>query len=181
MYENFKYLDAVAQKEITKGVFSGSVLSVIHKGETVYLKSFGLADKEKNIPMKTDSIFRLFSMSKPVTAAAAMILIERGLLDTRHPLKWFIPEFSDPVVLDENGERPADRDITIGDLLTMTSGIPYPDGTPAGQKMGALWGEQSEKYLKGEKLLDTVSFAKEMGKRPLMFTPWRKMDVRCVC
>ena len=66
MYENFKYLDAVAQKEITNGVFSGSVLSVIHKGETVYLKSFGLADKEKNIPMKTDSIFRLFSMSKPV-------------------------------------------------------------------------------------------------------------------
>lgn len=60
MYENFKYLDAVAQKEITNGVFSGSVLSVIHKGETVYLKSFGLADKEKNIPMKTDSIFRLF-------------------------------------------------------------------------------------------------------------------------
>ena len=51
MYENFKYLDAVAQKEITNGVFSGSVLSVIHKGETVYLKSFGLADKEKNIPM----------------------------------------------------------------------------------------------------------------------------------
>ena len=49
MYENFKYLDAVAQKEITNGVFSGSVLSVIHKGETVYLKSFGLADKEKNI------------------------------------------------------------------------------------------------------------------------------------
>ena len=174
MYENFKYLDAVAQKEITNGVFSGSVLSVIHKGETVYLKSFGLADKEKNIPMKTDSIFRLFSMSKPVTAAAAMILIERGLLDTRHPLKWFIPEFSDPVVLDENGERPADRDITIGDLLTMTSGIPYPDGTPAGQKMGALWGEQSEKYLKGEKLLDTVSFAKEMGKRPLMFSPGEK-------
>ena len=174
MYENFKYLDAVAQKEITNGVFSGSVLSVIHKGETVYLKSFGLADKEKNIPMKTDSIFRLFSMSKPVTAAAAMILIERGLLDTRHLLKWFIPEFSDPVVLDENGERPADRDITIGDLLTMTSGIPYPDGTPAGQKMGALWGEQSEKYLKGEKLLDTVSFAKEMGKRPLMFTPGEK-------
>jgi CubicO group peptidase (beta-lactamase class C family) len=174
MYENFKYLDAVAQKEITNGVFSGSVLSVIHKGETVYLKSFGLADKEKNIPMKTDSIFRLFSMSKPVTAVAAMILIERGLLDTRNPLKWFIPEFSDPVVLDENGERPADRDITIGDLLTMTSGIPYPDGTPAGQKMGALWGEQSEKYLKGEKLLDTVSFAKEMGKRPLMFTPGEK-------
>ena len=139
MYENFKYLNAVAQKEITNGVFSGSVLSVIHKGEIVYLKSFGLADKEKNIPMKTDSIFRLFSMSKPVTAAAAMILIERGLLDTRHPLKWFIPEFSDPVVLDENGEHPADRDITIGDLLTMTSGIPYPDGTPAGQKMGALW------------------------------------------
>ena len=113
MYENFKYLDAVAQKEITNGVFSGSVLSVIHKGETVYLKSFGLADKEKNIPMKTDSIFRLFSMSKPVTAAATMILIERGLLDTRHLLKWFIPEFSDPVVLDENGERPADRDITL--------------------------------------------------------------------
>lgn len=47
MYENFKYLDAVAQKEITNGVFSGSVLSVIHKGEIVYLKSFGLADKEK--------------------------------------------------------------------------------------------------------------------------------------
>ena len=98
MYENFKYLDAVAQKEIANGVFSGSVLSVIHKGETVYLKSFGLADKEKNIPMKTDSIFRSFFYVKACQAAAAavMILIERGLLDTRHPLKWFIPEFSGP-------------------------------------------------------------------------------------
>ena len=62
MYENFKYLDAVAQKEITNGVFSGSVLSVIHKGETVYLKSFGLADKEKNI---SDS-FLCQSLSQPL-------------------------------------------------------------------------------------------------------------------
>ena len=97
-----------------------------------------------------------------------MILIERGLLDTRHPLKWFYP--AQPVVLDENGERPADRDITIGDLLTMTSGIPYL--TLPQVRKWVRFGASSLKNLKGEKLLDTVSFAKEMGKRHSYVLPW---------
>ncbi|WP_295211736.1 serine hydrolase domain-containing protein [Ruminococcus sp.] len=174
MYENFKYLAPVVEKEIANGGIAGANLCVIHKGETVYRRSFGKSDMERDIPMTEDKMFRLFSMSKPITACAAMILIERGLLDTRHLLKWYIPTFADPKVLDENGERPASRDITIGDLLNMTSGIPYPDWTPAGQKMGALWGGQSENYLKGEKLFNTYDFAMEMGKCPLVFDPGEK-------
>lgn len=157
--------------EISYGGIAGANVAVISKGETVYSASFGMADKENSIPMKEDTIFRLFSMTKPVTAAAAMILLERGEIELSDPLKWYLPTFEAPCVLDESGKRPAERDITLRDLLTMTSGIPYPDGHPSGQAMGELWGRQSENYLNGEKLLNTREFALEMGRRPLTFTP----------
>lgn len=174
MYENFKYIVPAIEKEINGNVLSGAEIAVIHKGETVFKKNIGMADKENAIPMTDDTIFRLFSMTKPVTAVAAMILIERGMLDFNDQLKWYLPTFENPMVLDENGERPAERDITIRDLLSMTSGISYPDGHPSGQAVGALWGMQSENYLKGGKLLNTKEFALEMGKKPLAFTPGEK-------
>lgn len=171
MYENLKYISQLMDKAVCDGAFSGGNVAVIHKGQTVYSECFGMADKEKGIKMSEDTIFRLFSLSKPVTAAAAMLLLERGEVELRYPVKWFLPTFENPTVLDEKGERPAERDITLGDLLTMTSGIPYPDGTPAGMKMGELWGGQTYNYEHGNKLYATRDFALEMGKRPLAFTP----------
>lgn len=174
MYENFGLLRDIIEADIKADCTVGAKLAVIHKGETVFTETLGMADKEKGIPMGEDTMFRLFSMTKPVTACAAMILLERGKFELNNPVKWFLPTFENPTVLDEQGERPADRDITIGDLLSMTSGITYPDGHPSGQAMGALWGMQSDNYLNGGKLYNTKEFALEMGKKPLTFTPGKQ-------
>lgn len=171
MYENLKYLPELMEEGVRNNVAVGMRLSVCKGEETLFRHSCGYADTEKGVPMSESTIFRLFSLTKPVTAAALMILLERGKIELRYPLKWFIPEFENPTVLDEHGTRPAERDITLRDLLTMTSGIPYPEDTPSGREMGALWGQQSDNYLKGGKLFSTVDFAREMGKRPLSFTP----------
>lgn len=174
MYENLKYLAPMMEEGLKNNVATGMRLSVWKREENLFRHSCGFADKEKGIPMSEETIFRLFSLTKPVTAAALMILLERGKIELRYPLKWFIPEFDSPTVLDETGQRKAERDITLRDLLTMTSGIPYPEDTPAGREMGALWGRQSDSYLKGGTLLSTADFAREMGKRPLSFTPGKR-------
>lgn len=174
MFEKLKYMEPLISELIGADVFAGANAAVIYKGETVWSKSFGMADKEKNIPMNEDKIFRLFSLSKPITSAAAMLLLERGKIELRYPVKWFLPTFENPMVTDESGTYPAKRDITLGDLMNMTSGILYPDGTKAGQEMGSLWGQQTDAWENDGKLLNTREFALEIGKKPLAFTPGAK-------
>lgn len=174
MFEKLKYIEPMMNEAVEKEFPVGAQIAVIHKGETVYRNNFGYADREKKVRMGDDNIFRLFSLSKPITAAAAMILLERGKIELRYPIKWFLPTFDAPKVLDGNGLRPAVRDITIRDLLNMTSGICYPDGSPAGQEMGKVWGRLSDAQEKGEKTLSTREFALEMGSVPLAFDPGEK-------
>ncbi len=174
MFENLKYVSPLIEGAVKNEFPVGARVAVIHKGETVYRESFGYADREKGIKMSENTIFRLYSLSKPITATAAMILLERGLIELRYPAKWFLDVEGLPTILDENGERTASRDVTIADLLTMTSGIPYPDGSPAGMKMGELWGRQADAYENGGELLNTREFAKKMLESPLCFEPGEK-------
>jgi len=176
MFEKLKYLEPEINALIAADVFAGANAEVIYKGEAVFKKSFGMADKEKKIPMTESKIFRLFSLTKPITSAAAMLLLERGKIELRYPVKWFLPTFENPMVMTENGTRPAKRDITLGDLMNMTSGILYPDGSAAGQKMGCVWDRQTRAIESGNKSsqLNTREFALEMGKCPLGFDPGEK-------
>lgn len=176
MFENLKYINTLMNEAVEKDSIAGGSVAVIHKGETVYLEHFGYADRASGKKMSGDNLFRLFSLTKPITAAAAMLLLERGKIELRYPLKWFLPTFDNMQVLDEKGLRPADRDITLGDLLTMTSGISYPGGTPSGMKMGEVWGRQSDAYEKVGKPLPTRDFVLEMGNVPLAFTPGAKWE-----
>ena len=177
MYENLKYLDGLMNEAVEKDSIAGGSIAVIHKGETVYLDHFGYADRKTGRKIDGDTIFRLFSLTKPITATAVMILLERGKIELRYPLKWFLPTFENMQVLDEKGLRPAERDITLGDLLTMTSGISYPGGGElAAGKMGEVWGRQSDAYEKGGKPLSTRDFVLEMGNVPLAFTPGAKWE-----
>ena len=176
MFENLRYINTLMNEAVEKDSIAGGSVAVIHKGETVYLDHFGYADRASGKKMSGDNLFRLFSLTKPITAAAAMLLLERGKIELRYPLKWFLPTFDNMQVLDEKGLRPADRDITLGDLLTMTSGISYPGGTPSGMKMGEVWGRQSDAYENGGKPLSTRDFVLEMGNVPLAFTPGAKWE-----
>ena len=108
---------------------SGIVTLIAREGKTVDLHAVGLADVEKNVPMKTDSIFRIASMTKPITSVAVMMLFEEGKLFLTDPVSKFIPPFKSSTVMEGAGADakpvPARRAITIRDLLSHRSGITY--------------------------------------------------------
>lgn len=175
-YENLHYLKNVINKEITDGEISGSSIRVIHNNKVVYDEVFGYADMEKGIPTGRDTIYRLFSMTKPITSVAAMILYERGMLDLLSPVSDYLEGFSNQKVWTKEGLIPVTREVTIQDLLNMTSGLVYPDeGFEAGRLMGKLFEEADERHRQG-KPMDTLEFCNRIGQMPLEFMPgetWR--------
>lgn len=119
-------IDALQERYLAENAFQGSVVLVARHGKVCYFESFGKADD--GVPMATDSIFRLASMSKVVAAAAVMQLFERGLIALHEPISTYLPEFADPkvaVVKDWGVTQlvTAEREITPHDLLSMTGGM----------------------------------------------------------
>jgi len=110
---------------VESGFSSGASTLVIKDGVEIYYGEAGYADISGKIPHKRDSIFRLYSMSKPITGATAMAAMEDGLLDVNLPVKDFIPSFANQK-FEENGElKPVYRDAKVKDLLNMTAGLSY--------------------------------------------------------
>ncbi len=161
----------IIEQEMDKEEISGANMLVIHKGKEIFFESYGYADKENKIPMKRDTIFRLFSMSKPITAVATMILVERGVIDVRDAVSKYIPEFANQTVWENGKEVAAYRDITIWDCLNMTTGVVYPDmSNEPGKRMDAVLRELIARRESGE-VVDTLEYARRMAKVPLMFQP----------
>jgi CubicO group peptidase (beta-lactamase class C family) len=103
---------------------AGAVAAVARRGKLAYLEAVGVQDLETRAPMAERSMFRIYSMTKPVTSVAAMMLHERGRFALNDPVSKFIPEFKNVVVASpEGGTRPPAREITVEDLLLHTSGI----------------------------------------------------------
>jgi CubicO group peptidase (beta-lactamase class C family) len=103
---------------------AGAVTAVADRGKIVYLKAVGVQDLESRTPMTPRSLFRIYSMTKPVTAVAAMMLHEQGRFDLADPVSKFIPEFANVKVGEADGTtRAAARPITVQDLLLHTSGL----------------------------------------------------------
>ncbi|TMQ24417.1 MAG: beta-lactamase family protein [Candidatus Rokuibacteriota bacterium] len=123
--------------QIANDRFPGAVVLVARKGKVVYFETVGLRDPATGAPMTRDAIFRLYSMTKPFTSVAAMILVEEGKLLLADPVSKYFPEFASPqVALKETTDGkttyrlvPADRPITIQDLLRHTSGFAYASNT----------------------------------------------------
>lgn len=171
MFEYKKVMNNLLQKEVDEGRVNGVSALVLHRGKEIYYHDYGYADKENKVPMKRDTIIRLFSMSKPITAVAVMILVERGELDLRDPVSNYIKEFKNQKVWTREGLVPSTRENTIWDLLNMTSGIPYPDPThEPGIQMGAVLKMLIERREHGEQV-DTLDYAKAIATVPLCFQP----------
>ena len=106
------------------------VAVVMRKGELAFAETYGKADVERNKPMRPDTIFRIYSMTKPLTSTAIMMLYEEGRFQLDDPISKFIPAFANPRVY-AGGSRgkidsvPAEREINFRDLLTHTSGLTY--------------------------------------------------------
>ncbi|WP_028709492.1 serine hydrolase domain-containing protein [Propionicicella superfundia] len=119
-------IDRLEEKHLTENAYQGAVVLVARHGKVCYFKSFGKADE--GVPMQTDSVFRLASMSKVIAAVAVMQLFEQGLIALHEPISAYLPEFANPkvaVVKDWEVTQlvTAKREITIHDLLTMTAGM----------------------------------------------------------
>lgn len=157
---------------MNNGDFVGANAAVFRDSECIYDNSFGMADKEAGRKMTMDTIFRVYSMTKPVTAVAAMQLVEQGKLHLQFPVSWFFPEFADPAVYEPDGTtRPAKREILVQDLLNMTSGLPYSNCmTRSQQDVGALFVEMDKRRAEGRQI-DTMEFCRLAGKIPLQFDP----------
>ena len=120
--------------DVANGKISGAIVLVQRNGKPVYFKSFGKIDVTTGEPMTPEAIFRIFSMTKPVTSVAAMMLVDDGKLKLDDPVSKYIPSFADTKVgvetKAENGDPvlklvPLDRPVTIEDLLRQSAGIPY--------------------------------------------------------
>ncbi len=152
-----------------------SVLVRQHGEELLYTQA-GLADIESGRLIQRDSIFRLYSQTKPVTAAATMLLVERGLIDLMDGVDKYLPGFRNPRVVDEEGKiTPAWRAPWIMELLGMTAGLSYPGGDPAGQYAARIFEDAHEQIRQGGGI-QTVEFMNRLGEQPLAFQPgthWR--------
>lgn len=167
------------RNEIATGRIAGAVVLIQQHGQPVLFESFGVRDVDGKRPMTTDTIFRLYSMSKAVTSVAAMMLVDDGKLSLDDPLSKYIPAFTDVKVglerRDENGKialvrAPLDRPITIKDLLRHTSGLTYGfygDGTV--RKLYANAG-----LFEGD--FDNALFAERVAKLPLAEQPGTLWD-----
>jgi CubicO group peptidase (beta-lactamase class C family) len=127
-------IDTVLEADINKGMIPGAVALVARKGKIAYFKSFGMRDKAKSLPMEKDSIFRVYSMTKPIVGAAAAILLEEGKFLLYDPVHKYIPSFKDVKVgqikTDDAGKEvvttvKSSNVMTIQDLLRHTSGLTY--------------------------------------------------------
>src|SRR6201992_2792966 len=162
------------RNEVATGKIPGAIVLIQQHGHPVYYQKFGVRDVESKQPLADDTIFRLYSMSKPVTSVAAMMLVEDGKLALADPLSKYIPAFADVKVgvakRDDSGKvtlalEPLQRPITIEDLLRHTSGITYGFyGDSAVRKLYMTSG-----LFEGD--FDNAQFAERLAKLPLAEQP----------
>lgn len=157
--------DAVAHGEI-----AGANLLVLKDGKEIAYTDAGFADVEAGRAYARDTVARLYSMTKPVTATAAMLLVERGQLDLGAFVGDYLPEYRQMQVWQDGKKVPARRNILIKDLLNMTSGLAYPGTDEAGQESARVFEEICDR-LYGDTPLTTMQVAQKLGQCALTFHP----------
>lgn len=176
---DLKYLENMLHHVMEKGIedkqIVGMNLLINKDGQELLYCQAGMADKEQGRYMSRNTIFRLYSMTKPVTAAAAMILMERGLLDLYEPVSSFLPAFGEKKGRRASSGAP-DREIMVLDLLRMTSGLVYPDPeTEAGKAAGLVFQEAMDRLYTNQPMC-TGELCEKLAEGPLAFEPgnsWR--------
>jgi CubicO group peptidase (beta-lactamase class C family) len=180
--ERLKRVDAAINQYVEKKQIAGAVTLVVRKGKVAYFKSAGLQDVEMKKPMPDNAIFRIASMTKPITSVAVMMLYEEGRFLLNDPVHKYLPEFKDMMVLNPeratNGHAkvdslvPAKRPITIRHLLSHTSGLTYHWNDKLGEtyKKAGIAGGLG---LHNETLAENM---KKLAKLPLLFHPGDKWE-----
>jgi len=154
------------QAYIDDGRLAGVMTMVARRGNVVHWDAVGMRDIDAGAPLELDDIFRIYSMTKPITSVAVMILVEEGAIALDDPVSKFIPAFAGVTVLSDDGERvePA-RPMTVENLLTHTSGLTY--GFFGDSPVDRFY-NQSGFFTEAEGLDD---FAQRVAALPLLASP----------
>jgi len=173
--ERLARITSMLTSAIESGELPGAVVMIARDGKLVYSRNLGLQDKAAGTAMREDSIFRIYSMTKPIVSVAAMMLVEQGKLSLADPVAKFIPAFADTKVGVESQDASGapilelvdpDRPMTVQDLLRHTSGLAY-GGVGPRTAVKKLYGKakiRSQKWHLPE-------FAEALAKLPLQHQP----------
>ena len=172
--EGLDRITAAIDEHVKERKVSGAVALLARRGKVAYVHGGGMADAEAGKPMAADTIFRIASMSKPITSVAAMVLYDEGRLKLDDPLWKYVPEFKDMQVLGEaeGATVPAKSQITLKHLLTHTAGFTYQWNLRLGKRYndaGITHGLLQDSSTLAEKM-------KALAKQPLLFHPGEKYE-----
>ena len=169
--ERLRRIPEIMQEMTDKAYVSGVTCMVLQNGEEQCYYETGYRDIAAGYKMTRDTIHRMYSMTKPVTAAAAMILLEEGKIDLMDQVSDYLPGFRNQYIIERGVIVPVKQPMTIQHLLNMTSGLVYPgEGNPAEIRCDKLMEEVKSKLLT-EQAITTVELANRIGKLPLAFIP----------
>src|SRR5260370_38928074 len=178
--ERLERITKIFREDPAHGKAPGCVLMIARHGKLGYFEATGALNPEPNAPMPADGIFRIYSMTKPITQVAAMLLYEEGRITLDEPIAKYLPQFKDMKVAIEKADPaggqptldlvPAQRPILIHDLMRHTSGLTYGD-------FGNLLVKKAyndASLTKGD--FDNAEFADRLAKLPLAFQPGTTWD-----
>jgi CubicO group peptidase (beta-lactamase class C family) len=175
--DRLERIGTAVQRSIDEKRIAGAVTLVSRHGRVVWFKAQGMADREAGKPMRPDAMFRICSMTKPITSVAVMMLYEEGHFLLEDPVSKYLPEFKNPKVLvkpaaGEPYTIPASHEITIRDLLRHTSGITYNWNDTLGPMYTAAKVAHGVLPYDGT-IADSV---KHLAGLPLLFNPGEKWE-----
>lgn len=174
--ERLAELPAQLKGLVDAGAISGAVTLVWQAGRVIHRGAVGRRDVDAGLPMQQDTIFRIASMTKPITTAAALMLVEEGRMALADPIARWLPEFADMTVLvDPQGPLdaivPARRPITVLDLMTHRSGLAYAFSAsgPIGEAYSQMLGDVTDIRVHPDEWLGAL------GRLPLLYQPGERM------
>jgi CubicO group peptidase (beta-lactamase class C family) len=172
-------IEAVTREHIDAGLMPGAVMLVARRGKIAWTATLGSRDRAANEPMKPDSIFRIYSMTKPIVSVTAMSLVEEGKMQVSDPVSNFIPNMGKMKVglekTDGDGKKTLElidpiREMTVQDLMRHTSGLIY--GTRGNSLVNAAYIEAKI----GDRGVSTEEFVARVAKLPLRFSPGTRWE-----
>lgn len=164
-------IGTVMQGYVDDKKLAGLTTMVARRGKLVHFERFGVMDLETAKPMEFDTIFRIYSMTKPITSVALMMLYEQGIFQLRDPVSNFLPEFHEVKVwAGENEVMEPEREITIYDLLTHTAGFSYGGYEETGIPVDKLYDEADLFNIE----ITNKEMMRRLARLPLMYHPGEK-------
>lgn len=174
-YQRLQRMGAAINPFIADHKIPGALTLIARYGKVVHLQCHGYADREKAKAIQHDTLFRIYSMTKPITAVAVMMLYEQGLFSLDDPIADYLPAFADMQVMTDSGLIKAAAPITLRHLLTHSSGLTY-SMIPDNPEVSALYEQQGVNEVYGRLHMTLAEHTDLLAQQPLIAHPgiaWR--------